>query len=65
MAGTLAKGMYELDFEDADMIAAWITRSRDLPASKETWHRRLVHIGDTGLSVLISRKLVNGLRVLT
>ncbi|KAJ7170662.1 hypothetical protein C8R43DRAFT_875590, partial [Mycena crocata] len=52
-----------LDFEDAGVTVAWVARSRDIPASKGTWHRRLGHIGNSGLDALISGKHVNGLHV--
>ncbi|KAJ7023914.1 hypothetical protein C8F04DRAFT_886166, partial [Mycena alexandri] len=37
MEAHLSNGMYLLDFEDADMPAAWVAKSRDIPASRETW----------------------------
>jgi hypothetical protein len=64
MAGMLVNSMYQLDFEDADMISAWVARLRELKASKDAWHRHLVCISNSGLNALISGKLINGLQVL-
>jgi hypothetical protein len=56
-------GMYRLDFNEAGVTVA-AARSRDIPASRGTWHPRLGHIGLTGLDMLISGQHVNGLSML-
>jgi hypothetical protein len=58
----LSNGMYVLELEDGG-VNAWVTKSRNVPANKGTWHRRLGHIGNAWLDTLISGKHVNGLHV--
>jgi len=66
MCGTSTSGnLYELDLllcvtSDASLIALLSTSGM---ADAATWHRRLGHIGDSGLQRLVSRKLVDGLEI--
>jgi hypothetical protein len=62
MEGVLVDGMYRVDFDSAGVAAA-TARSRDSPASRGMWHRRLGHIGFSGLDDLVSGEHVNGLNV--
>jgi hypothetical protein len=62
MEAVCLNGMYVLELEDGG-VKAWVAKSRDVPATKGTWHRRLGHIGNAGLDALISGKHVNGLHV--
>ncbi|KAJ7336323.1 hypothetical protein DFH08DRAFT_286511 [Mycena albidolilacea] len=63
MEAVLLNGMYVLEFDEVVGTAAWVARSRDVPVTKGTWHRRLGHLGGSGLDALVSGKHVNGLHV--
>lgn len=58
----LRGGMYVVDFNTA-ATNVWTARSRNVPVNKATWHRRLGHIGNTGLETLITGDHVEGLNV--
>ncbi|CAK5266798.1 unnamed protein product [Mycena citricolor] len=55
-------GMYRLGFSSAD-VTAMAAKSRASPVSRETWHRRLVHIGKAGLDSLIDGDGVKGIDI--
>ena len=43
--------------------SAMVTRSLNAPTRLETWHRRLVHIGESTVWEMMSKQIVNGLSV--
>lgn len=68
MRGTSTSGnLYELNLlpctnnDSSDPPVAFLSTSRGVSAA--VWHRRLGHIGDSGLQRLVSKKLVDGLDV--
>jgi hypothetical protein len=67
MEAKLVNGMYvvELIDEGVHALATSTPRSRDVPVDKNTWHRRLGHVGKTGLDAIISGDRVEGMSVAT
>jgi hypothetical protein len=58
----LVAGMYVIVLEDVG-VTANVARSRDVPVSRNTWHRRLGHVGMTGLDLIVKGDHVNGLTI--
>jgi transposase InsO family protein len=62
MGARLIRGMYMIDLDDAE-VSVLAARSRNVPVSRNTWHRHLGHVGMTGLDALMAEDRVQGLVV--
>lgn len=65
MSGSTSGGMYVLKLSNSPQLLIAHSRSQSRPASFETWHRRLGHVGDVRLRELRTKGVVDGLEFTT